>query len=427
MLPIKVLNSLLVQASQLSVDVLPISLAIVHFNPDLEQYGGEKDAAAGGQVEAVADGEMRGVVGQEGPGGDEPADVPDHDVHADGGGAGGVGDDVGGDLGVAQGAEGEGAAGDEKGGTVAHARVLRGEEHGVADHHERGGEDHEDVAAVEAPAEERDEDGEVGADDVGGYGLQLLLHDGVARVDGADDGGQEEGHALHGDVVEQEDEGGGEGDGAEEALGHLGPVELVEHLGGADAFGLDAGDGEVLLLGRQPAGGLGTVGPGDEADEREADGDDALDGEDHAPLAQAAEVGELEDAGGQQAAEGAGQRGHGDVEREAEGQLAAAVPARHVVGDAGEHAGLEDAEQEAHAAHGGLVLHEGGADGADAEAETDGGQIPAGADPLAQHVGGDLEEDVGDVEDAEHGIVVVAGHVQVFLQAGEARVSCRSS
>jgi len=41
---------------------------------------------------------------------------------------------------------------------------LTGEEHDVAAHDEGGANDEEDIAAVDFPAEEREEDGEEGAD-----------------------------------------------------------------------------------------------------------------------------------------------------------------------------------------------------------------------------------------------------------------------
>lgn len=53
------------------------------------------------------------------------------------------------------------------------------------------------------------------------------------------------------------------------------------------------------------------------------------------------------------------------------------------------------------------VMDEGRADGTDAEAKRNAGNEPAGADPLACHVRGNLEDDVRDVEDAQDGVVVV--------------------
>jgi hypothetical protein len=65
----------------------------------------------------------------------EASDVAKHDIRADGSRPSRIGQDVRGNLGVAQGAEGEGAGGDEEGRAVADLRVLGGEEHDVADHH----------------------------------------------------------------------------------------------------------------------------------------------------------------------------------------------------------------------------------------------------------------------------------------------------
>ena len=121
--------------------------------------------------------------------------------------------------------------------------------------------------------------------------MQLLRHDAVVRVDCPDNGGREEGEALDGDVVQQEDESGAEGHGAEDAVENLGHVELVEDFGRADALGLDARDCEVLFVLCQPACGGGAVRQREEGDDGEAARDDAFDSEDHAPGVQAAEVG----------------------------------------------------------------------------------------------------------------------------------------
>lgn len=44
-------------------------------------------------------------------------------------------------------------------------------------------------------------------------------------------------------------------------------------------------------------------------------------------------------------------------------------------------------------------MHEGCADGADAEHERDGRDKPSWTDDFADHVGGDLKQDVRDVKD----------------------------
>lgn len=70
------------------------------------------------------------------------------------------------------------------------------------------------------------------------------------------------------------------------------------------------------------------------------------------------------------------------------------------------------------------VVAEGGEDGAEAEAERDGGQIPAGTDELAQHVRRNLKDNVGDVEDGEDLVVVVTHQLQVLLEAGKLSITC---
>lgn len=130
---------------------------------------------------------------------------------------------------------------------------------------------------------------------------------------------------------------------------------------------------------------------------------------------EAADVRKAEDGAGEQAAERTGKWRHDDEEREAEGQLGAAVPARQVVGGAGHHARLEDAEDEAHAAGGRQVVHEGGPYRGDAEAERQQRDEPPGAYPLAGDGRGDLKDDVRHVEGREHRVVVVAFQVEVPL------------
>lgn len=162
------------------------------------------------------------------------------------------------------------------------------------------------MSPVESGAEEGNEEGEEAAYDVRGDGEELL-HDGaLVGVDGGDDGRGEESEALDGDVVEEEDERGGERDGGHDTQPEFLLVDAVEDFGLADALGLDTGDGQVALLLGKPGGGRGAVSQGEEGDEGEADCDDAFDGEDHAPACEAAEGLEGEDARGEEATEGAG-------------------------------------------------------------------------------------------------------------------------
>ena len=145
--------------------------------------------------------------------------------------------------------------------------------------------------------------------------------------------------------------------------------------------------------------------------------------ENHLPAVESAEAVKSEDGGGEETTEGAGQGGHDDVQGQPVDELGAAVPSGEVVGDSGKHACLEDAEDEAHARGRGEVGDEGGEDGGEAEAERGQGDEPAGAHPLAHDVGGDLEDDVADVEDGEDDVVVEAGEAEISLEAGETGVA----
>jgi hypothetical protein len=75
MLVVKILDLLLLQSSQFRIDIPPLPLAIVHLHPPQQRETQDKDRSAGPQVEAVACWEIRSVCGNEGPGGDEAADV----------------------------------------------------------------------------------------------------------------------------------------------------------------------------------------------------------------------------------------------------------------------------------------------------------------------------------------------------------------
>jgi len=109
-------------------------------------------------------------------------------------------------------------------------------------------------------------------------------------------------------------------------------------------------------------------------------------------------VRELEDPGGEKTAKGTRERSHDDVKRQSEGQLAAPVPAGEVVRYSGHHSCLEHAEEEADTRGRVDIVHECCADGADAESEGDARDEPAWTDNFTDHVRGNFEEDVGDVE-----------------------------
>ena len=70
------------------------------------------------------------------------------------------------------------------------------------------------------------------------------------------------------------------------------------------------------------------------------------------------------------------------------------------------------------------VVHKSGADGADTETEGDGRDVPPRADPFAGHVGRNFEDDVGDIEDGENLIVVVAFQAKILLETSQLGVTC---
>lgn len=154
-------------------------------------------------------------MGKETPGTDQSADIAKHDIRSDGRRSGGIRDDVGGDLGIGESSKGECAGGDEECCSVADETLggVGGEKHDVSDHHEGSAQDEEAGATVGFGGYIRDEEGEDCSGGVWGYGSELLLYAREGGIDSSDDSREEERETLDGDVVEEEDEGYGEGDG----------------------------------------------------------------------------------------------------------------------------------------------------------------------------------------------------------------------
>lgn len=304
---------------------------------------------------------------------------------------------------------------------------LGRQKHDIArhDHGRRHGD--EELPAVKVPAHGGERDGEEGADGVGGHAVQLLLDHGVLGVDGGDNGGHEEGQALDGDVVEEEDDGDLDRHGAGDAAPELEGVDAVDDFRLRDALGFDARDAEVLFFPGEPLCSLWAVGQGIKRHETQPNGNNPLNGKDHAPIRQAPKIVKFQNRRSKQPSKRSRQRRHDDVQRQAKRQLRATVPSRHVVRDAGEHARLKDAEQEADAADGSFRLDKGRGDADAAKEERGRGEEPARADVFAGDGRGDLKEDVGDVEDGEDHVVVVALEVEVLIQACDACVSYQSS
>lgn len=348
-------------------------------------------------------------------------------IHANGGTTGSVTRDIGADVRIRHGPKHHGGARNQETRRIPDLGDLGRQKHDIArhDHGRRHGD--QKLPAVKVPAHGGEGDGEEGADNVGRHAVQLLLDHGVLGVDGGDNGGHEEGQALDGDVVEKEDDGDLDGDGARDAAPELEGVDAVDDFRLRDALGFDARDAQVLFLPGEPLCRLWAVGQCIKRHETQANGDNPLDGKDHAPIRQAPEILQFQNRRCEQPAKRPRQRRHDDVQRQAKRELGATVPSGHVVRDAGEHARLKDAQQEADAADGSFRLDESRGDADAAKEERGRGEEPTRADVFAGDGGGDLKEDVGDVEDGEDHVVVVALEVEVLVQARDTCVSYESS
>jgi hypothetical protein len=101
------------------------------------------------------------------------------------------------------------------------------------------------------------------------------------------------------------------------------------------------------------------------------------------------------------------------------GQRTSGVPGAEEIDAAREEAGLEEAEQDAHAGELAKVLDKAHANHDAAPEQGDGGQMDAGAQ-LADHNGGGwLEDDVGDEEDEVGNVVVQSLETELDVHAGD--------
>lgn len=100
-----------------------------------------------------------------------------------------------------------------------------------------------------------------------------------------------------------------------------------------------------------------------------------------------------------------------------------ATYAAEVVGNARQHASLEDAQNEANGANRVDVVDKGRRNGNGAKAQRDDGDEPSRTDPLAADIRRNLKEDVRDVEDGQDLVVVVTFEVEILLQTCQACIA----
>lgn len=120
---------------------------------------------------------------------------------------------------------------------------------------------------IEAPTQCRYQEHKERTNDIWGYSQELLLHGCATRVDGLDDGREEERDGEHCNVIKHENAGCSDGDGVSDAALQLCAIDLVKQNGLGQTFRLDAIDSEFLLFFREPAGSFGTVGYSEEGDQ----------------------------------------------------------------------------------------------------------------------------------------------------------------
>lgn len=241
----------------------------------------------------------------------------------------------------------------------------------------------------------------------------------VCPVEVAQDGGQEDGQALDGDVDEEE---------AEAAR-----VVVDAHDGAPDMSERDALVGvravlahealrrdRLLALREEPARRRRRRQP-DWRDHADHHGQQPLEEEDVAPAVDAharrAPVRDAREARRQEAAEGAGHARRRDVDADAEEELLALVEGAQVEGEAWHGAALEHAQDGSRHEEARVAGDEGGAERHEAEADDQAGQVEARAHALEDDVAGDFDEEVDDVEDGQGPVELQPLEVQVSLHA----------
>lgn len=164
---------------------------------------------------------------------------------------------------------------------------------------------------------------------------------------------------------------------------------------------------------------VGEIKDHPEGSDPDQDGEQPLQDEDPSPAPLAADTAHFADGGGEQTTEGARDGGGGEENGGADAELVSLVPAREVVIDAGEEAGLGQAEEPACGHHAGEAVGQAHGDHDDAPDGHDDGDEDAGPETFEHDVGQGLEDGVGDEEDGEGEIVLARGDVDAGLEAIE--------
>lgn len=198
---------------------------------------------------------------------------------------------------------------------------------------------------------------------------------------------------------------------------------VLRHATGVDVLAVLS---HLGLLGghKVRAGGGGEVGDEPERGEAHDQADGALEQQEPPPGGQATEPAHvLQHGGGEQARDDVGDDVAGVPDAHAQGRLGLCVPRRGQEGHGGDEGALGHADEEA-AQHKGPGRVDGGhADGDGGPGQHEEGEQPAGLALGHDDVGGNLRDDVADVEHGDAGGPLHVRHVAVFLHPAQPGVA----
>lgn len=162
---------------------------------------------------------------------------------------------------------------------------------------------------------------------------------------------------------------------------------------------------------------LGEGREGEEEDDAHETGQSTFEDENPTPTQVTAHAAHLADGRGEQTTEGAGQRSGGEEQSKPLLSLGTLIPHGQEIKAAGKHAALENTQEEAGGDETAVVLHQPLHRGYETKADAAQGQPYSWGEALEEDVGRDFEDHVGDEEDGQTGVVLVACKTEVFHQA----------
>lgn len=118
------------------------------------------------------------------------------------------------------------------------------------------------MSTVDLIADAWEKHSEEGTNNIRWDCIELLLDGCLQGIDRSHDTRKEEGQPLNGDVVEQEDEGSGQGHRAPDSRDEFSGIDLIQHLGGTGALTLDSSNGEALFVLSEPPRRFRTIREG---------------------------------------------------------------------------------------------------------------------------------------------------------------------